>query len=126
MMDEYSAKIAYSSRELTPRERVALKDIKNAIGLDQATKDGGEVTIKYGMYAMVEVHNPQSDKPDYIRCVIMDKEGNKYYTGSKSFITAFLSIEEEMRETGEEFTIVAYRLPSAKYSGKEFITCSLV
>lgn len=121
----YSVKIANASKELSARDRVAVKDTTNAIALDDATKDSPLViTIDY--YVELAVHNEKSEDKDYKKYVVVDKSGNKFVTGSESFFTAMLEIMDEMAESGEDFEIQVYRMPSKNYKGKEFLTCSIV
>ena len=58
---------------------------------------------------------------------MVDKAGNKFNTGSNSFITALEEIIDEMADAGEEnIQIEVYRKPSKNYKGKDFITCSVI
>lgn len=124
-MTGYSVKILYCSKELTARDRVAIKDTTNAISLDEATK-ASNVTIDIDYYAKLGVHNEHSEDKDYEKYIIVAKDGTKYVTGSTSFLTAMEEIVDEMADSGEAFQIVAYRMPSKNYKGKEFLTCSIV
>ena len=125
-MTGYEAKITYSSKELTAREKIKLKDLTNAVQLDEATQNAefenaGNLVITPAYYAEVSVHNEKSGTKDYVKFVVVDTNGTKYVTGSESFITAFKDIVDEMTDAGEEnFDIEVYRLES-----KSFITCSL-
>lgn len=124
-MTGYSVKISYSFKELSARERVAVKDTTNAVSLDEATKTG-PLTIDFGYYVELAVHNEKSEDKDYKKYVVVDKAGTKYVTGSNSFITALSGIIDEMADSGEEYQIEIYRMPSKNYKGKEFLTCSIV
>lgn len=124
-MTGYSVKIQYCSKELTARDRVAIKDTTNAVSLDEATKDS-KVIIDLDYYAKLAVHNEHSDDKDYDKYIIVDKDGKKYVTGSISFITAMEEIVDEMADSGEDFQLEVYRMPSKNYKGKEFLTCSIV
>ena len=124
-MEGYSVKIERASKNLTAKERVALKDTTNAIPLDEATQ-AGKVLIEPDFYVELDVHNERSEDKDYTKFVVVDKSGNKYVTGSESFITAFVDIVDEMADSDEEFAIEVYRMPSKNYKGKEFLTCSIV
>lgn len=125
-MREFEVTIKETSRELTGRERIMVKDTLNAIGIDEATQ-GGAVEIAPEFYAVLAVHNEyaKGDK-DYDQLVIVTGEGEKYYTGSQSFIEAFLSIASEMEGEPEAWKVSAYRVPSKNYSGKEFLSCSII
>lgn len=124
-MTGYSVKIVNASKELSARDRVAVKDTTNAIALDDATKDS-PLVIAIDYYVELAVHNEKSEDKDYKKYVVVDKTGNKFVTGSESFFTAMLEIMEEMAESGEDFEIQVYRMPSKNYKGKEFLTCSIV
>lgn len=124
-MTGYSVKIQYCSKELTARDRVAIKDTTNAISLDEATQSSN-VVIDIDYYAKLAVHNEYSEDKDYEKYIIVAKDGTKYVTGSTSFLTAMEEIVDEMADSGEDFQIVVYRMPSKNYKGKEFLTCSIV
>ena len=126
-MNGYSAKVRDAWRELSAKEKVMFKDTSNTISIDEATQSE-PLTINYGGYVIVDVHNPLSDNPDYVKYIIIDKDtGEKYATGSESFWSAFNEIYEEMADAGElDFTIKVYRKPSKNFKGKDFITCSLI
>lgn len=124
-MTGYSVKIVKASKELSAKERVALKDTTNATALDEATQ-GGNVLIEPDFYVELAVHNEKSEDKDYTKYIIVDKSGNKYVTGSESLITAFIDIVDEMAGSDEEYGIEVYRMPSKNYKGKEFLTCSIV
>lgn len=124
-MNGYSVKIIETSRELTAKERIKLKDTTNAIKLDEATQSGEPIIIYPNMYAILAIHNEKSDNVDYENYVIVDKSGDKYVTGSQSFWTSFIEIAEEMNGESEEWGIKVYRMPSKNYKGKEFLTCSI-
>lgn len=124
-MEGYSVNIREVSRSITVKERVMLKNTANAISLDEATQ-GAKFVFEPDYYAILDVHNENSEDKDYIKYVIVDKGGVKLVTGSESFFTSFRSIMDEMEGCDEEFSIEAYRMPSKNYKGKEFITCSIV
>lgn len=121
-MTGYEVQIAYSSKELSARDRIAVKDTTNAVALDEAT-NGHEVIITPDYFVELSVHNEKSEDKDYKKFVIVDKDGTKYVTGSESFYTSFKAIADEMGE--EDYQVVAYKIDSKNYKGKQFITCSI-
>lgn len=127
MKETYNVTIAYTNKELTGRERIKIKDTADAISIDQATA-AEPVEITPDLYAMLDIHNEKSDDKDYRQLVIIDTAGEKWFTGSPSFIESFMDIAEEMAAegTGEVYSIKAFRRPSKNYSGKTFLTCSIV
>ena len=127
-MKDYEVHIKETSKELTPREKIKLKDLSNSTNLDALTKEHGNVVIDVDYYVILNIHNEKSkERPDYENIVVVDKAGNKFNTGSSSFIRSLLDILEELTDAGEtDCQIEVYRKESNNYKGKEFITCSIV
>lgn len=127
-MQGYEVKIAHSTKELTVREKIRIKDLSSAIQLDEATQSEGNVVIDFDYYVIIKVHNEFSnDDKDYNKYVIVDKAGNKFVTGSDSLITSLEEIVDEMTDAGEtDFEIEVYRKDSKNYTGKQFLTCTIV
>lgn len=126
MREDYNATIRECSKELSARERVLIKDTTNAISLDEATSDSDSpLVISPDFYAVLDVHNEKSDNKDYTKYILVDKNGNKFVTGSDSFWNSFMEIMAEMEGEGD-FEIQVYRRESKNYKGKSFITCSIV
>lgn len=130
-MDGYKASVKECSKDLTVKEKIALKDTSNATGLDLLTQEanfnGEKVIIDVDYYATINIHNEKSDNKDYINFIVVAKDGTKYVTGSQAFISAFEDIANELAEAGEsDMTIEVYRKESKNYKGKDFITCSIV
>lgn len=130
MREEYSATIVESSIELTKKESISFKDLSDAYALDKIITDQDERIIGVKGYVIVEVHNEKSDNKDYTKYVIIDVNGNKYVTGSDAFFASFRDIWDEMADENgqpeEDFEIRIYKKPSKNYSGKNFLTCSIV
>ena len=126
-MEGYKTTIRFASKELTPKERVAIKDTGNCISLDEATAEQN-ITIDYAAHVILDIHNERSDNKDYTKCIVIAKDGTKYITGSESFTTALTDIVDEMTDCGcaDEIAIEVYRKESKNYKGKSFITCSLI
>lgn len=129
-MNGYKATVRECSKEITVKERIMLKDTSNATSLDTLTQEanfnGEKVLINVDYYATLDIHNEKSDNKDYVNFVVVDKNGEKYVTGSQSFITSFSDIVDEMMDAGEtEIVIEVYRKESKNYKGKDFITCSI-
>ena len=127
-MEGYSVKIREASRELTAKEKIALKDYSNATPLDTALNDIDVLTITPVAYVILDVHNEKSKQDkDYVKYVIIDNAGNKFVTGSESFFTSFKDIFDVMADEAptEEYSIDVLKKPSQNYKGKSFITCAL-
>lgn len=127
-MKPYEVSINYASKELTPKEKIRIKDLSNSFNLDALTQSEEKVVIDYDYHVILDIHNEKSkDRVDYNNIVVVDTAGNKYNTGSISFITALEEIIDEMADAGEtDIQIEVYRKPSKNYKGKDFITCSII
>ena len=127
-MTNYTTSITESSKELSVREKIKLKDLTSAIAIDKVVEPEKPVVIDPDFYAYLSIHNEKlpENEQDYKTMVIVDKSGTKYYTGSDSAISSFVDIFDEMIDTAEPFEIEFYKKESKNYSGKHFITCSLV
>lgn len=129
-MKGYETKIASCSRDLSAKERIRIKDFANASQLDDLVKQDQSFILDYDYHAIVQVHNEhtKSGETDYEKCVIVDRAGNMYITGSESFITAMSNIVNEMNEAapGEEFSLECMKIASKNFSGKYFLTCGII
>lgn len=125
MRTEYNVTVISTSKELTHKERVQLQDTTSAVRLDKATQEA-PVLIDVDFYAVLSIHNEKSTDKDYENYLVIDKNGTRYVTGSKSFWSTFCDIMAEMEGSDEEFQIRAYRSESKNYSGKSFITCEII
>lgn len=123
-MNGYSVSIKETSKNLTAKERIAIKDTTSAIKLDEATQVES-VLIAPEMFAVLSIHNDKSDNPDYENYIVVDKDGRKFVTGSQSFWTSFMDIWTEMENEDEDWSVLVYRHPSKNYKGKDFITCAI-
>jgi hypothetical protein len=124
-MTGYSVEIKESSKELSAKERIMLKDTSDAVKLDLAC-DEEAVIITPDSFAVLGIHNEKSDNKDYESYILQDKNGEKYVTGSPSFWDSFMDIYNEMKEETEKWSIKVYKLDSKNYKGKQFLTCSII
>ena len=127
-MTNYTTSITESSKELSVREKIKLKDLTSAIAIDKVVEPEKPLVIAPDFYAYLSIHNEKlpENEQDYKTMIIVDKSGTKYYTGSDSAVSSFVDIFDEMIDTAEPFEIEFYKRESKNYSGKHFITCSLV
>lgn len=124
-MTGYSVEIKESSRVLSAKERIMLKDTSDAVKLDLAC-DEEVVIITPASYAVLNIHNEKSDNKDYENYILQDENGEKYVTGSPSFWSSFMDIYNEMKKETEKWSIKVYKLDSKNYKGKQFLTCSII
>lgn len=125
-MENYKVTIKNCSKELSGKEKVAIKDITDAMKLDSIVTPNECVTIYPDFTAILEVHNENADNKDYSIFVIVGKDGHKYITSSESFISSFENIQEEMEDEEEEWGVKVYKVESKNFKGRYFITCSIV
>jgi hypothetical protein len=124
---EYSAKVVEATRELTGKERVAIKMFTDAYQLDEITQnyeDGVLINVDY--VAKVAVHNEKSDNKDYNKYIYVDKDGTMYVSGSETLYRTYQEIAEEMEDEDEDWAIKVIRKESSNYKGKYFLTCVIV
>lgn len=118
--------IAESSKELTARERVALKHPENTVAVNELLEREGEFTFTPSWYASVKIEDPEAPEDERVRFtyLLAADDGTLYGTGSESLMTAFLDIFKEMDGSGEEYEIRVYKTRSK--NGRNYTTCSLV
>ena len=124
-MEGYNVTITKTSKELTHKERVRMKDTTNALSLDERTQYS-PILIDLDFYVVLDVHNEKSESIDYTVCILVDKAGTKYRTGSPSFLTSLDEIMVHRADCDEPWQSQVSRRPSKNYKGKEFLTCSVV
>lgn len=122
---DFTSKVLESSKELTARERIKMKDTTEARKIDELTQIE-PLQIRVVDWVVLSIHNGKLEKPDYNNYVLIDDDGNKYVTGSESFWSSYIEIYREMEEENEPYEVKIYRVPSKNYNGKDFITCSIV
>lgn len=121
-MQDYTVEIIETSKELSKKERVQIKTDSGTKLDDIAPVVIGEIDY----FAKLHIHNPKvKDKPDYDHFIIVTKEGERFYTGSPSFMEAFMSIYAEM-EGETDWGIEVTKRDSKNYVGKQFLTCNVI
>lgn len=126
----YTANVTTSLKDLTARQRIAVKDFSAAEKLnDVITTDNPHFTIDVDNIIKVSVHNEQSKgNTDYDVIIIIDKNGNKYRTGSETAYTSALEIYRELEAANEldgGIVLDFYKVKSNNFDG-DFIKCNLV
>lgn len=124
----YKSEIIEKSAEISKIEAVSLKNLTDAVGLDTLVNESadGYAIITPAKYVVVHVENDKSkNNREYDVLVIVDEYGNKYKTGSESFMRTFMDIFNELDgEIG--WSIKVFGKDSKNFSGKKFLTCSVV
>lgn len=123
-MANFKTTITRSNAELTAKQRIQMKDTADAISLNEATKEGAFILTPV-VWAKLHVSlETDATSKEYDQIVIVDADGQKYSTGSDSFIRSFIDICEEMEGEDEAWAVKVFRLPSKNYSG-DFLTCTI-
>ena len=60
METNYKVTIKESSRELTAKEKIALKDLGNAVSLDSVLNENDSFIVTPADYVLLEVHNEKA------------------------------------------------------------------
>ena len=126
MENTYKVTIIKSSKELTSKEKIQLKDTSECISLDKFSQQAGAELMEIPVlgYVILAVHNEKAKGDvDYEQLVILS-DGDKYITGSNSFRSSFFDIYEEMEGETEPWAIRVIRKPSKNYGG-EFLKAVL-
>ena len=84
MSNGYTQTIIDASRQLSAKEKVAIKHLV-ANKLDEVVDPTIKLIFKPVSYAVMQVHNENSENKDYNVYLIEDSEGEWYSTGSSSF-----------------------------------------
>lgn len=131
MRTDYSTQIVSSSRELTVKEKITLKDFNDCTGLDTVVTNEQGFIIDPDVIVEVKVHNERAkDDKDYTAIVILDKDGTKYSTSSNSLRDSISDIMDELADLEEDdkadLKIKVFKKPSKNYSGKYFLTATVV
>ena len=131
MRTDYSTKIVSTSRELTVKEKITLKDFNDCVGLDTVVINEQGFIIDPDVIVEVQVHNERAkDDKDYTTIVILDKDGTKYSTSSNSLRDSISDIMDELADLEEtdraDLKIKIFKKPSKNYSGKYFLTATVV
>lgn len=124
----YKVEITSATKDLTYREKIALKNFSDMKQLDE------EVSVEKGLLIHVDyvvtarVHNEKADNPDYLKNIYVDKDGTKYISGSQPLFNQFSDIFDELKDCGDtdDISIKVIKKESDNYKGKHFLTCVLV
>lgn len=128
MNKEYMTEIIFTAKELTPIEKIRIKDLSTAISLDTEVKPDSKLSINVHNYVALKVHNERSkNDKDYIKYLIVDTDGNKYQTGSESFWRSLTELFDDLIELDPNDVppIIVYKKPSANFKDKYFLTCTI-
>lgn len=125
-MADFVSRVTYVSKDIDAKTKIRLKDTTNALKIDEAVNDG-TLRISVDYYVILSIHNEKADPKDYEQILIVDTDGQKFVTGSPSFRRSLSDIIDDLTDAGiTEYELDCYKRPSKNYSGKYYLTCSLV
>lgn len=132
-MSTYSVKVLDKSGDLTAKDIIKSKDVSNTISLDSVVDEKSVVDIGQAIgYVMLQINNPHARDGnhtyDKLVVIALSESGEKRYysTGSESFISAFNMLWEEVQTIEEDWSIQVFKKPSKNYTGKGFLTCTII
>lgn len=123
----YKSEVIYSEKDLTKKEQVMLKDMSDVLSIDELTKETSLI-IDVDFMLKVKIHNDEieGDNKEYIKMVFVDKNGDRYASGSESLMRAYEDIAEDMEDSDEPWSIKVIRKESKNYKGGTFLTCVII
>lgn len=131
--NEYKVEIIASSRPLTRREAIKFKDNGNATPLNKVVSPENPVRFTPVLYVLTHTHNERTkpgQNPDYDTLCVEDADGKRWYSGSESLRTSFLSIWEEMMDDdgnpAEEYEVEIRQIASSNRDGQYFLKCFVI
>lgn len=122
---DYTAKVTYSNRELTAREKIAFKDFESFEKLNDVVKE--PIVLSVTNVISVQVHNEHSKQNTDYTVYVVETNNGTYRTGSETFFQAYCDIVDELNEAGEDTSSIdlkIYKVASKNFDG-DFIKCSL-
>lgn len=122
---DYSSEIIASMKSLSGKEKVRFKDLTASKKLDEEVTEDTSLLVALDNYIKLHVHNSKSENPDYDVMIVIDKEGNSYYTSSETFMRALEGVINDMKDETEEWGIEVVKKPSSNFKGKFFLTCTV-
>ena len=125
LADDYSSEIKESMKPLSGKEKVRYRDLTASKKLDELVTESESLKVALDNYIVIAVHNSKADNPDYNVVIVVDKDGNSYYTSSETFLRALEGVVKDMEGESEEWGIEVVKKPSSNYKGKFFLTCTV-
>lgn len=131
---EYYVEIIRASHELTKREQLKIKDLSGAVKIHAVVNPDKSLVITPAVWAVIHTHNERAkegNNVDYESIVILDADGNKYFSGSASLAESFIEVWNTMTEgtdpaNPEPFEVEFFKVESNNRAGQYFLKCGIV
>lgn len=126
--NNYKTTIVESSRELTVKEKIQAKKTATAkLLVEEVPETGDGLILDLDYFVILHIENSKSDDKEYDNLLLVTKEGERYITGSSSFINELKSIYEEVSQEADlDWSLRVVNLPSKNYKGKYFLSCDII
>lgn len=99
-------------------------DLSGATKIDDLIKRDGEFIVKVVDWALLAVHNDDSDVGDYQKLVIFDADGNRYTTGSTGATETFKKLWDMCGDRVNEIEFRFYKRQSKRRDG-QYMSCTI-
>lgn len=123
----FECKIVNTTKELSPLERIRVKENTDSIVIDKEfdrDPEIKEVIVPFGYAVELEIHNDASETKDYRRLAVVTPDNEIYTTGSKSAIEAFYRMYDELKDF-DDWSLKFMRRPSRNRPGQTFLSCTV-
>lgn len=112
---EYSSRIVDTWTEMSTIERIKAKDLGDATKLNEVVDVSTPLLLDITNVVVMEVHNEKSENTDYPVYILIDENGERYYSGSNSLYRSLQDIRDEFAECGEDLpTPLSVKIYKAK------------
>lgn len=115
----YNVEILSSTKELTKRDRLRIKDFTAFNKLDAVIQPDEKLIINNPSITVLHVENSESENNEYDVYVIETDE-DIYYSSSQPLYESLKSIIDEMGDD-ESYSVELYKVESKNYNGRYFM-----
>ena len=124
----YQVEIVSSSKELSKKQQVALKNLNGGISIDTSidTEPTGHIDIngkEIDYYATLHIINDRTESGEYENFIIAMKDGERYTTGSEFFRDTAIDIISDMEGETEVWSLRCFKVKTDK---GHCLTCTIV
>lgn len=99
-------------------------DVVGAIKIDDVIKREGKCVLRVTDWALLSIHNDESDNPDYKKLVLFDDTGERYSTGSVGATDSFINLWNMCAGRATEVEFRFFKRPSKRRDG-EYMACTI-
>lgn len=120
----YEQRVIASSKDLTKKDLLRLKDTSAALKLnDEVKADGSKLRLIITGYAFLEV---ETDSETFKKLVLTDSDMNQYQTGSEVLGNSIVQIFEDLGDEIEDGVVVDIFKKKSKNQNGSFLNAVFV